>query len=250
MTTITKSQVDSLELEFKNLISNPNNIEASKVLEFILLSCSNIEFDYNKRIKLISNQKNENNNINWNIKLFDNSGLSSYSLKNIKSEEIFNAYFTKTGKLKLLQFKNDSLSELGFKNNNYSIKFYESGELKSIEILGANIQKCQAFYKSGNVKCRYQIRDMANSFVGEYLEFFPTGKKRIVGNYDMESSNSKIGKWIEYYSDGKIKSIEEYALDQSGFSLKIGTHKFFDEKGKKILKEKYNKGELIKSVKY
>ena len=159
--------------------------------------------------------------------------------------------------------------------------YYQNGNIKVIEHhrKGVIINKKKIFYESGELKTvssykSYREGTLYGSYLqGKYYSYYENGQIIWKGKY---KKDGKIGIWSEYYEDGKLKSIGNFNEDIKPIEVtyknvsdlkreypdllnfdfympyvlnfKSGEWKYYDNEGRVIKKEFYEKGKLVKTT--
>lgn len=155
------------------------------------------------------------------------------------------------------------------------LSYYQNGNIKTIEHYrkGVIVKKKMTGYETGELKSvssykSYREENIRGSYLqGKYYSYYENGQTMWKGRY---KKDGKVGTWIEYYEDGKLKSIGGFNEDIKPIvircenvrdlkreypellsfdfympyvlNFKSGKWEYYDDMGKLIKEEFYEKG--------
>jgi len=204
------------------------------------------------------------------VKNYNTGNYSIFIYLDARFLKIINDSTTTRYLNELFEMKRDSNSSEYYTNGKF-FSFYPNHKYEEVclYIIGQRTGRKTRYYQTGTISslCFYK-NDTLN---GKWKTFYEDGDIWFKGKY---KNNGKKGMWKEFYSNGNIKSKGRYCMDikpinvnednvillkwkfpeidfralGEGYTLdfKSGKWKYFDETGKIVKEEYYEKGKLIK----
>jgi antitoxin component YwqK of YwqJK toxin-antitoxin module len=127
--------------------------------------------------------------------------------------------------------------------------YYENGNLKSqVEYVKGGTRRWTDYYSSGNKEFEEEFNKGLDYYL--YMRFYyESGQPKIL--FELTDLKQKTYSYREYYENGRVKEEGQKFFNPSLNDYPMaGTWKYYDEQGKLIMEEDYERGQLVSDRKF